>query len=343
MDVSDEMETTVRLTAFGADPSDPTHDDAPAYKGAVAELAAQGGGVLELPTGTTTLASELNHSMLLNDAGGNATGVAGFRLRGRGSDRTVVMGHTSLNLNGSNRRQAFENYGLAGMTLDFRHAEQRDGLVNTVERFLVEDVKTLGAPETALVSGTWRDGVWRSCTLDGGDMRYAGLFDVRAERVLFQNVTCRRSSTSGWWHNRSQDVYHVQCRASGCAGSGISGENDPRNITVIGGEYNHNRQRGLHGDGIEVFLAHIHDNDRAASGYRGLATGVAVGCRVTNDDAKVSRFAANNVPPLRLDVRKLLQTEGNYAFHDGSGGNTEGPAVYDGSKWYSLVNGEEIT
>lgn len=44
------------------------------------------------------------------------------------------------------------------------------------------------------------------------------------------------------------------------------------------------------------------------------------------------------------DVLSLSDpSQGEQAYHDGSGGNTEGPAFYDGSAWTSTVDGSTIS
>lgn len=42
------------------------------------------------------------------------------------------------------------------------------------------------------------------------------------------------------------------------------------------------------------------------------------------------------------DVRTIEAAEGDIAYHNGSGSNTEGPAFYNGSVWTSMVDGAEI-
>ncbi|WP_129115390.1 right-handed parallel beta-helix repeat-containing protein [Halegenticoccus tardaugens] len=58
----------------------------------------------------------------------------------------------------------------------------------------------------------------------------------------------------------------------------------------------------------------------------------------------IADYLRDNTPTKPTDVRRLKQEVGNQAYHDGSGGNTAGPAFYDSSvnTWTSLVDGTPI-
>ncbi|WP_233204218.1 right-handed parallel beta-helix repeat-containing protein [Halegenticoccus soli] len=58
----------------------------------------------------------------------------------------------------------------------------------------------------------------------------------------------------------------------------------------------------------------------------------------------IADYLGENNPTKPIDVRQLKQEVGNQAYHDGSGGNTPGPAFYDNtiSAWRSLVDGTTI-
>lgn len=289
---------TVDITDFGADPSDPSHDDSAAYNEAVQAVADSSGGSIALPSGTITFDSELDHYPLINGDGGNENSVTAFGVHGDGSEKTTVETTVSFEVNGTSRAEAFENFQLSGMTFDYTSATNESGIVNTVDGFEIVDVDVVGSPELRNVSGIWRNGVWRDSTLRDGDMDYAGLFDIQASNVLFQNVTCTGSSSAGFWHNGSENVVHLDCEAADCQGSGIGGENSPKNLTVIGGSYHHNGMRGLDVGGMSAFNTHLHDNSQEpGSNYDEMWGNVAIGNRIEGG-AEIYVAAVNNTPPI---------------------------------------------
>lgn len=62
---------------------------------------------------------------------------------------------------------------------------------------------------------------------------------------------------------------------------------------------------------------------------------------IVSDDVAFSLKTSGQTP---TDVTALSSpSQGDTAYHDGSGGNTEGPAFYDGSQWVSTVDGTTIS
>lgn len=295
---SADLDPVADITEFGADPSDPNHDDAGAYNEAVRAVAEAGGGSITLPEGTITFDSGLEHEPVLDGDGGNEDGIAGFGVHGRGSDATTVRASVEFSLNGPNRHGAFRNFELSGMTLDYTEATNQNTMVNTVDGFVVSDVDIVGSGDLRNVSGLWRNGIWKDSTLRDGTMDYGGLFDVQATNVVFRNVTCTGSSTAGFWHNASENVVHLDCEVAECNGSGISGENSPSDIAVIGGSYHHNGMRGLGTSGLSVFDAHLHDNSQdPGSDFDEMWGNVAIGNRIEGG-SEIYVAATGNTPSI---------------------------------------------
>ena len=339
----------VDIREFGADPTDPSHDDAPAYNEAVQRVAELGGGVIVLPNGDITFDSGLSHDPLVNGDGGNENGVAGFGVTGQGQGLTRVDTTVGFTMNGGGRVEAFENFYLGNLTITMHADQHEEGIHNTVDGFLVENVETDGSGGTTSISGTWRNGIWRDCHHHDVSASYAGIFDVRCENVRFENVRCINGPKAGWWHNYSRRVWHVNCEAAQCGGSGISGEVDPttgdpcENLYVIGGEYHNNGMRGMMRGDLYVYNAYIHDNDQQGTGYAEAAVKVLANCRIEGGWVEAA-YLHGNTPPVVTDVLNLEATPGNTAIHDGWGDTTYGPAFYDGEAgaWRSLVDGSLI-
>lgn len=60
------------------------------------------------------------------------------------------------------------------------------------------------------------------------------------------------------------------------------------------------------------------------------------------DSGSFSLISANT-PTQPVDVRNYGSQEGDESYHDGTNGNTIGPAFYDGAEWTSIVDGTTIS
>lgn len=277
---ADTDSDTFPISDYGANPSDPAHDDSPAYNEAVQAVADNGGGSVALPAGTITFDSGLDHWPLINGNGGNENGVESFGLHGQGSEKTTIETTVSFEVNGAGRDEAFRNFQLSGLTFDYRDATNQNGIVNTIDGFEIVDVDIHGSPELRNVSGTWENGIWKQSTLRDGEMSYAGLFDVEMHNVVLEDVTCDGSMSAGFWHNGSSNVHHVDCEVMRCEGPGIGGEQEPEDLTVIGGEYHHNGMQGIGVSGVSAFGTHIHDNSQDGWNFDAMWGQVLIGSRV---------------------------------------------------------------
>jgi hypothetical protein len=64
---------------------------------------------------------------------------------------------------------------------------------------------------------------------------------------------------------------------------------------------------------------------------------------IRSDDFGDTWYMSSHKPVLNIgNVSGFSSEKGMLAYHDGSGSSTEGPAVYDGSSWISLIDGKPI-